>query len=87
MGERAHANPEDLKKLRRTIDEAQRQIADAVRSMTRALSQADWQDRARKDFEAKLNETTSTLRRFDESANQLKPILDRKARELEAYLR
>lgn len=87
MGGQVHANPEDLKQLRRAIDEAQRQISDAVRKMTTALSRADWQDRARQDFEKRLNETTSTLKRFDQAASQLKPILDRKVRELEAYLR
>ena len=87
MGGRVHANPEDLKKLRRSIDEAQREINEAVRKMTSALAAADWQDSARQDFERKLHETASTVKRFDQSANVLKPILDRKVRELEAYLR
>jgi DNA repair ATPase RecN len=87
MSGRAHANPDDLRRLRRAIDDAQQQINDAVRKMTSALAGADWQDRARQDFERRLSETTSTLKRFDAAANQLKPVLDRKARELDAYLR
>ena len=87
MTGRVHANPEDLRRLRRAIDEAQRQINDAVRKMNSALARADWEDSARRNFEQQFAATTSTLKRFDAAANQLKPVLDRKARELEAFLR
>ncbi|GAA4535184.1 hypothetical protein [Pseudonocardia xishanensis] len=87
MPGRVHANPDDLKRLRQTIDRAQREIAQAVQSMKLGLARTDWDDAGRRKFEERLDQTVASIRRFDQAASELKPYLDRKARELEAYLR
>jgi DNA repair ATPase RecN len=87
MSGRVHANPEDLKQLRGAVDRSQRDIKEAVSNLRRALEKCDWQDPVRRQFEDRVNELTQTLGKFDQGASELKPILDRKVRDLEQYLR
>ena len=87
MSGRVHANPEDLKQLRRAVDRSQQDIKEAVSNLRRALEKCDWQDPVRRQFEDRVNELTQNLGKFDQGASELKPILDRKVRDLEQYLR
>ncbi len=87
MSDNVHANLEDLRKLRRAIERAQGEVKDALTKVSRSMTSADWKDRARQDFEAKLGDATSAGRAVDTALDQLKPILDRKIHDLESFLR
>jgi hypothetical protein len=82
-----HANVEDLRRLSRDIDATVREVGNAVKRLNGSLRRADWNDASRRAFEAEVKDLTATIARFTQRAEALKPVLDRKVRELEAYLR
>lgn len=87
MADNVHANIEDLRKLRREVDNAQRSINDALKKLSSTLNGADWKDRARQDFDTRLQAAQGSVRSVTSKLDELKPILDRKVRDLETYLR
>jgi len=87
MAENVHANIDDLRRLRREVDAAQRAIGDALKKLSGSLNGADWKDRARQDFESRLATPQGSARAGTSKLDELKPILDRKVRDLETYLR
>jgi DNA repair ATPase RecN len=83
----AHANPDDLKRLQRSVTEAQDAIEQALGKLKSALNRADWNDPARRNFEERLNEASASVRQAkDQLGEQLSPLLARKISELATYL-
>lgn len=87
MNDRVHASPTDLKNLRRELERMQNDVDAAVKRVRGALARADWDDAVRRDFERRFDEVVKALGRFKTEADALRPVLDRKARDLEAFLR
>lgn len=87
MADNVHANLDDLRRLRKAVDQTQKDIQDALKKLSGALNSADWKDRARQDFESRLQTAQGSARAIDAKLNELKPILDRKVRDLENFLR
>lgn len=82
-----NADPDSLRKLRADIDRTQNDIKQAIARTRGSLRSARWQDAAKDKFERELEQTLKSLEAFDRNANQLKSHLDRKARELDDFLR
>ena len=87
MAQQVHANLDDLRRLSRDIERAQSDVAEAVKRLEASLRAADWQDAARRDFEAKLKQAVAVSRTFMQRLDDLKPILRKKTGELAQYLR
>jgi uncharacterized protein YukE len=84
---KAVANLDDLKGLQRSVRKAEEQISQAIKQLHRDLDRADWNDDAKRSFEAKLKEATSSVQRTTQKLDELQPILQRTIRDLSAYLR
>lgn len=83
---KAVANLDDLKRLQTSVKRAESQITDAIRVLHRDLERADWHDDARRSFESKLREATSSVQRTTQKLGELQPVLQKAVRDLSAYL-
>lgn len=83
---KAIANLDDLRRVQRAVRTSEENVKDALDQLKRELGRADWKDDRRRDFEAKLNEATSSVNRAAQQLSHLTPIIDRAIKDLSAYL-
>lgn len=81
-----HANLDDLRRLQRSVANAQRDIETAIKTLQRQLNSTDWNDSARRDFESKLKEAVSAVRQTNTRIAELNPILNKKISVLSQFL-
>ncbi|MDO4685704.1 MAG: hypothetical protein Q4A92_04085 [Corynebacterium sp.] len=82
------ANPQQLRNLKHTIQRSRKEIDQAVRNIQAGLTNAsDWNDQVRKRFENDLRIALAGFKKFDQDADQLCNHLERKARQLDDFLR
>lgn len=81
-----HANLDDLRRLQRSVGNAQRDIETAIKTLQRQLNSTDWNDSARRDFESKLKEAVSAVRQTNTRIAELNPILNKKISVLSQFL-
>ena len=84
---KAIANLDDLKRLQGSVRRAEEQITQAIKQLHRDLDHAEWNDDAKRNFEGKLKEATSSVQRASAKLEELTPILNKSIRDLSAYLR
>lgn len=82
-----NAKPEDLRKVANAIKTADAEIKAAVQKMQSSLNSAQWNDPVRKKFEQDFNGLLSSLRSFQSSAPGTVQYLNKKASELEQFLK
>jgi uncharacterized protein YukE len=87
MSGRVSADVDDLRKLRKEIDQTQRTINEAIGRLRSTMTHAHWDDAACRTFEAQLQETMASIKQFNTKADALKPVLNRKIESLVAFLR
>jgi DNA repair ATPase RecN len=87
MSGRVSADIDDLRKLRKEIENTQKVINEAVGRLRSTMAHAHWDDAACRAFEAQLQETMGSIKQFDAKADALKPVLSRKIESLAAFLR
>lgn len=87
MGGRVSADIDDLRRLRREIDQTQRTIREAIGRLRTMMASTHWDDAACRAFEAQLMETIGSITQFDAKADALKPVLNRKIENLAAFLK
>jgi len=87
MSGRVSADVDDLRRLRREIDQTQRTISEALSRLRATMARTHWDDAACRAFEAQLQDTMSSIKQFDAKAEALKPVLNRKIESLVAFLR
>ena len=83
---KAIANLDDLKRLQSSIKKTEEQISQAVKQLHRDVDRADWNDDAKRNFEAKLKDVTSSVQRASQRLQELQPILQRSIKDLSTYL-
>lgn len=81
------ADPEALRKLRAELQRSQNDIKAAVQRIRSALKSTHWNDTVREQFERDLDQTLRVLNKFDADAAQLSAYLNKKASELDIFLR
>jgi chromosome segregation ATPase len=84
---KAIANLDDLKRLQGSVRKTEEQITQAIKQLHRELDRADWDDHAKRNFESKLKDATSSVQRASQRLHELQPILQRSINDLNTYLR
>jgi hypothetical protein len=84
---KAVANIDDLKRLQGSVRKAEQEITQAIKQLHRDLDRADWNDEAKRRFEGKLKEATSSVQRASQRLSELQPIIQHSIRDLNTYLK
>ncbi len=82
-----NASPESLRKLKSDLQTSQNEIRQAVQRIRSSLKSTQWNDQVRRQFEQNLEQTLRVLNKFDAEATTLQAYLNKKANELDNFLR
>lgn len=82
----AHVNTDDLRQLQSQVKKTEDEIKQAISRLKSKLNSTDWKDSARRDFEGKLNDASSSINQANRRLSELSPILSKKISEAERYL-
>lgn len=84
---RAVGDPDSIRQLASKVHKASADIDVSARSLVGALKGTDWSDPVQKRFEQDLNELVKYVKAFKARADVAERHLQKKARELDEYLR
>lgn len=87
MSGRVSADIDDLRRLRKELENSQKTINDAVARLRSTMAHTHWDDAACRSFAAQLEATMGSIKQFNAKADLLKPVLNRKIESLAAFLR
>lgn len=84
---RAVGDPDSIKQLGRKLRQASDEMDKIAQGLLAALKGTDWNDQVQKRFEQDLTQLVKNVRSFKVQADSAEKHLQRKARDLENYLR
>lgn len=64
MSDLVNASPDDVRRLAGALRNYQQQVANASRSVQKALASANWNDRQKQRFESRYRELQKSIDRF-----------------------
>ena len=85
--ERAVGDTDYIKKLGRKLMQASVEMDKIAQGLLAALKGTDWNDQVQKRFEQDLTQLVKSVRSFKTQADSAEKHLQKKARDLENYLR
>jgi len=81
----ANVNADDLRRLRKQIENSRRSIEEAVSKLSATLRDIHWKDPERERFERELSEVMNRTKSFVREADRFLPVLEKKARAIDMY--
>lgn len=84
---RVVGDPDSIKQLGRKLKQASDEMDKIAQGLVAALKGTDWDDQVQRRFEQELAQLVKSVRSFKSQADSAEKHLQRKARELENYLR
>lgn len=84
---RAVGDPDSIKQLGRKLKQASDEMDKIAQGLLAALKGTDWDDQVQKRFEQDLTQLVKSVRAFRMQADSAEKHLQKKARDLENYLR
>lgn len=84
---RVVGDPESIRQLARKMRQASDDMERTAQGLWSAYKSTDWNDQAQRRFEQDLNHLVKNVRAFKAQADSAEQHLQRKARELENFLR
>ena len=84
---RAEGDPDSIKQLGRKVRQASDEIDRIAQGLLAALKSTDWNDQVQRRFEQDLTQLAKSVRSFKTQADIAEKHLQKKARDLENYLR
>lgn len=84
---RAVGDPDSIKQLGRKVKQASDEMQKIAQGLVVALKATDWDDQVQKRFERDLDQLVRNVRSFKVLADSAEQHLQKKARDLENYLR
>jgi DNA repair ATPase RecN len=83
--DRVEADPKAVRKLASALTQYHKTVTEAAKSVQSALSNADWNDSQKQQFEARLKQLNESVRRFmDSDVKDMIAGLNKLASQLEA---
>jgi hypothetical protein len=84
---RAVGDPDSIKQLGRKVKQASEEMEKIAQGLVRALKATDWDDEVSRRFERDLDQLVRNVRSFKGLADAAEQQMQKKARDLETYLR